>query len=127
MKLRTLTVAASLGLAFIVIPSSTSARSLWSHDSNLKSCNIDIATPMQLPNRKMLPAGNYKVQFPLNETSPEVVFYLNGKVVARDAAKVVSEPKKNDRTEVSSTKHGDAEVINSISPIGVDKQLVFNQ
>jgi len=101
--------------------------SLWSHKSNTKTVGIDIASPMELPNGKFLQPGSYKLEVPVNDSSPEVIFYRNGKEVARDAAKVVSQPRKNPDTQLSSTQHGNSQVIDSISPAGWQSQLVLSR
>ena len=54
-----------------------------------------------------LPAGTYRMEVPENSQTPAVTFLQDGKVMATVKAKVVTEQKKNEDTEVDSVARGE--------------------
>jgi len=76
-------------------------------------------------NGTTLPAGTYRMEVPENPTTPAVAFVQDGKVVATVEAKVVTEQKKNNATEVDSVTQGDAQVVRAIRPGGWTEEIDF--
>jgi hypothetical protein len=65
------------------------------------------------------------MEVPGDSQTPTVTFSRDGKVMATVEAKVVTEPKKNEGTEVDSVTEGDAQVVLAIRPGGWDEALIF--
>ena len=67
------------------------AASWFSHNSSVKTTNVDIIYQAKLANGKTLKMGSYKLEIPLNSKSPDLKFYQHGKLVASVPAQVKSE------------------------------------
>ncbi len=65
------------------------------------------------------------MEVPDNSQAPKVKFSKNGKVVATESAKVVTEQKKNDNTAIESVAGGNAQLVTAIRPAGWEESLVF--
>jgi hypothetical protein len=65
------------------------------------------------------------MEVPENSQTPSVTFSQDGKVMATVEAKVVTEQKKNEDTEIDGVTQGDAKVLTAIRPAGWNEKLVF--
>jgi hypothetical protein len=121
-------VVVSLAAAIFAIPlfAAFSAASWFSHNSSVKSTNVDILYKTNLGNGTTLNAGTYKLEIPLTSKSPELKFYQNGKLVASVRAQVKSEATQPSATEVEYTRKGGAEQITEILPSGLAKGFVIS-
>jgi tetraacyldisaccharide-1-P 4'-kinase len=96
------------------------------------------AQQAKFKNGEVLPAGEYRMEVSKNSQTPEVKFYkiytgtyesqieVGDKAVASVKATVVTEPTKNQKTEVLSESHGNIQVVKSILPAGWNERLVFS-
>jgi hypothetical protein len=123
-----LSVKSVLGLviALALTTSLSFGYSFWSHKSNVKSTRISLGSTMKLANGTILRPGSYRMEVPENTKSPRVVFYQNGKVVAKSKVKLVSEATKNPDTEIDSVKSGKYQLVTKIHPAGWQEVLVFS-
>jgi hypothetical protein len=96
-----------------------------SHKSQERKVDVTFSTTTKFNNGTSLPAGTYQMEVPENSPTPAVTFAQDGKVVATVEAKVVSEPKKNDNTEVDTVNQGDAHVVRAIRPGGWTEEIDF--
>jgi len=96
-----------------------------SHKSQERKTDVTFSTTTKFNNGTTLPAGTYRMEVPDNSPTPAVTFAQDGKVVATVEAKVVTEQKKNDATEVDSINQGDTQVVRAIRPGGWTEELVF--
>ncbi len=101
------------------------AASWFSHNSSVKTTNVDIIYQAKLANGKTLKMGSYKLEIPLNSKSPDLKFYQHGKLVASVPAQVKSEAQKPPATEIDYTRKGAAEYLTSIRPGGLKKSFVI--
>ena len=115
-----------LAVAVLMTASLSFARFWGGHESSVKSTRITIASNMTLANGKVLKAGTYLVEVPIDAKAPEVKFDRAGKTVAEAQAKVVTENQKNPYTEVESSKQGNDNVMTAIAPGGWSEKLVFD-
>lgn len=90
-----------------------------------RGTDVTFANTTKLNNGNTLPAGTYRMEVSENSQTPAVTFSQDGKVVATSGAKVVTEQKKNQHTEIDSVTQGDAQVLTAIHPAGWDEELVF--
>ena len=95
------------------------------HKSKERGVDVTFSTTAKFNNGNTLPPGTYRMEVADNSQTPAVTFLQQGKVVATTQAKVVTEQKKNDGTEVDSVTQGDTEVVTSIRPAGWDEELTF--
>ncbi len=118
-----------IGVAAAVMITATWSYAGWwgSHKSGDRSTSVTLSSAEKLGNGAVLPAGTYRMEVPENRTTPEVMFYKEGKLVAQAKAKVVSKPEKNPYTEVDSTKEGSQDVITQIHPGGWTEDLLFSR
>ncbi len=96
------------------------------------------AQQAKFKNGEVLPAGEYRMEVSKDSQTPEVKFYkiytgtyesqieVGDKAVASVKATVVTEPTKNQKTEVLSESHGNIQVVKSILPAGWNERLVFS-
>jgi hypothetical protein len=101
------------------------AASWFSHNSSVKTTNVDIIYQAKLANGKTLDAGNYRIEIPLNSKSPELKFYRHGKLVASVPARVKNEAQKPPATEIDYTRKGAAEYLSSVSPRGLRESFII--
>ena len=99
--------------------------SWFSHNSSVKTTNVDLIYQTQFANGKMLKAGKYKLEIPLNSKSPALKFYQYGKLVASVPARVKSEARKPAATEVIYTRKGATEYLTSVRPGGLRESFVI--
>jgi hypothetical protein len=121
-----LSVAAAV-FAIPVFAAMSNARSWFSHNSSVKSTNVDILYNSKLANGSTLQAGNYKLEIPLHSKSPELKFYRQGNLVASVPAQIKMESKEPLATEVNYTRKGNAEYLTEIRPGGMRKAYVISQ
>jgi hypothetical protein len=114
--------------AIIAVPmfAVMSAASWFSHNSSIKSTNVQILYNTKLANGKMLEAGTYTLKIPLNTQSPELKFYRRGKLVASVPAQVKMETRKPSATELEYTRKGKTEYLTEIHPGGVRKAYILS-
>jgi len=92
-----------------------------------RATNVTFANTMKFQSGETLPAGTYRMEVPENSTTPDVSFSKDGKVMATARAKVVSQEKKNNNTEVDSVAQGKVQAVKVIRPQGWEEKLVFGQ
>jgi hypothetical protein len=102
------------------------AMSWFSHNSTEKTVRVHILYPAQIAKGVQLKAGTYRMQVPLNTQTAAIAFYQNGEVVARAHARLVSETKKNDMTEIYFNNKGNQHVITEIRPSGMREKVIFS-
>jgi hypothetical protein len=125
MKLLSKRVFAVLGAA--ILATACLGFGSWGfHKSSDRGANVTFASMAKFNDGDVLPAGTYRMQVPDNSQTPKVEFYKNGKLMASANAKVISETKKNDHTEVDSVTRGNAQLVKSILPHGWNEKLVFS-
>ena len=96
-----------------------------SHKPSERATDVTFVSTAKFNNGATLPAGTYRMEVPENSQTPSVTFLHNGKVMATTEAKVVTQPKKNEATEVDTVSQGDAQAVTAIRPAGWDEELVF--
>ncbi len=111
-------VALTAGLAF--------GASWFSHNSSVKSTNVDIVYNTTLPKGVVLQSGSYRMEIPLNTQTPDVKFFQNGKLVATVPAKVKPEGQKSSATEIDYDKRGSAHFMTRAQIQGLNEALVFS-
>ncbi len=118
-----------IGLAAAVMLAATWSYAGWwgSHKSADRSTRVTLASSEKLAGGPMLPAGTYRMEVPENVTNPHVMFYKDGKLVAKALAKVVTKTQKNPYTEVDSSKEGSEDVITEIRPSGWTEVVMFSK
>ncbi len=112
-------------LAAAILGTTCLAFGAWGHKSSDRTADITFSSTTKFTNGETLPAGTYDMRVPKDTTSPKVTFSQDGKVVATVNAQVVTQPKKNDTTEVDSTTDGNAQKVTAIRPNGWEEELVF--
>ena len=86
---------------------------------------VDIANVSRVGTQTLKP-GLYSIELNRDSASPEVLFYREGKLVARTPATVVEDPEKTDKTEViTGSSNKDLDVINEIRPAGWKEKIQF--
>lgn len=96
-----------------------------SHTSKERATSVTFSNTAKFNNGTTLPAGTYRMEVSENSQTPAVTFLKDGKVMATTEAKVVTEQKKNDETEIDSVTQGDTNVVTAIRPAGWDEELTF--
>lgn len=96
-----------------------------SHKSSDRGTDVTFANAMKFKSGDTLPAGTYRMEVPENSPTPKVSFTQNGEVKATVEAKVVTQQKKNEGTEVDSVTEGNVQEVTAIRPIGWEEELVF--
>ena len=118
----------SLGvLGAVVIAACTGFGSWGFHKSSDRDITVTFANSMRFKSGDTLSAGTYRMQVPENSQTPNVTFSKDGKVIATEAAKLVTEQTKNDDTEVDSITQGNVQLVTSIHPAGWTQALVFSR
>ena len=95
-------------------------------NNHFKSGQIHVIYQSQVANGTALEPGNYKVELDNQTSSPKVLFYQQGKLVAQAPAKLVDQTKKNEETEVFYSKAGSEHVITQIDLQGWTQNVIFN-
>jgi len=96
-----------------------------SHKSQGRKADVTFSSIIKFNNGTTLPAGTYRMEVSENSPTPAVTFAQDGKVVATIEAKVVSEQKKNDVTEIDTVNQGDVQLVKSIRPGGWTEEIDF--
>jgi hypothetical protein len=118
----------SLVAAAVLMPlcAVTSNASWFSHNSSVKSTQVNILQNTKLANGKTLEAGNYRIDIPLNSKSPELKFYRDGKLMASVPAIVKQETRRPSETEVDFSRKGGAEYLTEVRPRGLTQGYVIS-
>lgn len=114
----------ALAAALVMTASLGLARS-WFSKSSTKSYNVTLASDVKLSNGAELKAGDYTIKIPDNTRSPEVTFYDGRKLVAKEQAKVQTQPQKNEYTAVEINTKGNTNVVTAVDPGGLPEKIVF--
>ncbi len=114
-------------LAVPLLTGLTFGLSLFSHNSNVKSTQVDIVYKSKLTNGVSLQPGQYKLEIPLNTKTPILKFYQDGKLVASVPAKVKLESEKAPATEVEYKDQGGSHYVTSVQPVGLTEELVISR
>ena len=101
--------------------------SWFSHNSSIKSTNVDIVYNVKLESGKVLQQGSYRLEIPLNTKTPNLKFFQNGKLVATAPARVKSETHKADSTEIHYRHEGKTQYITEVVPGGMKEALVLTK
>jgi len=112
--------------AALVMTASLSLAGSWFGKSSTKSLNVTLDSDVKLSNGAELKAGNYTIRIPEHTQSPEVEFYDGGRLVAKEQAKVVTQPQKNEYTALELTTKGNTNVVTAVDPGGWAEKLVFS-
>ena len=115
----------ALAAALVMTASFSLARS-WFSKSSTKSYRVALDNNAKLSNGAELKAGSYTVKIPDNTQSPEVEFYDGVKLVAKEQAKVVTQPQKNAYTALELSNKGNTSVVTAIDPGGLSERIVFS-
>lgn len=126
MNVKSIRVVLTLAAALVMTASLSFAGS-WFSRSSTKSFDVTLAGATKLNNGRVLAAGNYTMKVPEQTRSPEVQFYKDGKLVAKAQAKVKTQPRKNEYTEILTAMQGKSNVITAIEPGGWAERLVFGK
>jgi len=100
MKRHVLTSLVVAAVALLLAAPIASAKLFDFSHSNHKSANVNFLYAAKLGNGPEIQPGNYKMTLMDDSSSPKVGFYKDGKLVAETSAKLVSEPKKSQETEI---------------------------
>jgi hypothetical protein len=79
----------------------------------------------RIANGTELQPGTYKVELTPNASSPELIFYQEGKLVAKAPVTLVNEGKKIDQTEIQYNTAADQHVITEIDVHGWRQEIKF--
>ena len=102
------------------------AATAWAGTSNHhESGNVDLIYASRIVNGPMLKAGTYRVELVSKASSPEVMFYQDGKLMGKAQPKLVNEAKKIDQTEIQYNTAGNKHVITEIDVHGWRQELKF--
>lgn len=118
-------LASIVSLAFLA--SIASAKFPGFGHSSEKAASVDITQTAQVPNGPSLQPGTYKVALLSDSATPQVGFYLNGKLVGQAAAQVVDQSKKSPDTEVHFNNAGGNSTVTEIDVSGWTKKIEFGQ
>src|SRR5690242_18701678 len=80
----------------------------------VKCKTVDVVYQSKLGNGPELQPGQYKVEVNEASTTPEVMFYQDGKLVAKAPVKLVDMGKKADATEIDYNQASHQQVITSM-------------
>jgi hypothetical protein len=94
--------------------------------SRPKSGQIDVIYPSKIAAGPELQPGTYTVELGEHASSPEIMFYQNGKLVGQAPAQLVDNGKKTSETEVDYDTAGNERVITEIRLRGWTQKVVFN-
>jgi hypothetical protein len=94
--------------------------------SQTESGNVNLIHTSRIGNGPELKAGTYKVELAKNASSPEVMFYQNGKLTGKARPHLVSEAKKIDQTEIQYNTAGNQHVVTEIDVRGWRQELKFS-
>jgi hypothetical protein len=116
----------TLGAA-LVLAASLSFAGSWFGKSSTKSFAVTLDSAAKLNDGTMLKAGDYTIKIPEHTQSPEVEFYTDGKLVAKEQAKVQTQPQANEYTAIELTTKRNTNVVTAIDPGGWRAKLVFGK
>jgi hypothetical protein len=87
---------------------------------------VDISHMSRVGSVTTLAPGSYTMELKADQSTPKVIFYRNGKLVAETTANIVQEAKKSANTEITyDMRDKERPVITSILPQGWKQRLVF--
>jgi len=115
----------SLAAVLVMAASLGFARS-WFGKSSTKTYSVSLDIAAKLSNGTELQAGNYTVKIPENTQTPDVEFYSGGKLVAKAAAKVVTQSLKNGNTALEISTQGTTPIVTAVDPAGMAEKVVFS-
>ena len=105
------------------------AATVWARSSktgdHTESGQVNIIYTSRIVNGPELKPGNYKVELSPSESSPEVMFYQGGKLVAKAPVTLVNQSKKIDQTEIQYNTAANQHVITEIDVHGWRQTLKF--
>src|SRR5215469_13317329 len=91
---------------------------LWARSSKANNHNesgqVTLIYASQIANGTELQPGSYKVELSPNASSPQLMFYQQGKLVAQAPVKLVAETKKIGQTEILYNTAANQHVITEI-------------
>jgi len=94
--------------------------------SATKSYSVTLDQDAKLSNGAGLKAGDYTVKIQEHTNSPEVEFYSQGNLVAKEQATVQTRAQKNQYTALELNSKGNTNVLTAIDPNGMRERLVFS-
>ena len=103
------------------------------HKSSERGVNVTLTATTKFQNGETLPAGTYRMQVEENSQAPKVTFYKEdpstqdwgGHAMASINVKAITEPEKNQQTEVDSVTHGNTQTLKTVRPRGWNEELIF--
>jgi hypothetical protein len=126
MNVKAVRLVMTLAAVLVMATSLSFGRTWHSEKSSAKSVTVTLDSDAKLNDGTVLKAGEYTVKIPENTQTPEVEFYMNGRVVAKAQAKLETRPQKNDLTAIETTHDGNTGVLIAIDPSGLPERLVFS-
>lgn len=96
-----------------------------SHKVKDRTVSVTFSNTAKFNDGNTLSAGTYRMEVSENSQTPAVTFSQDGKIMATTQAKVVTEQKKNDETEIDSVTQGGTNVVTAIRPAGWEEELTF--
>ncbi len=117
-------------LAFIAVTATfLTVTTVWARSSrttnHTESGQVSILYTSRIENGSELKPGNYKVELSPNASSPEVMFYQDGKLVAKAPVTLVNQSKKIDQTEIQYNTAANQHVITEIDVHGWRQEMKF--
>ncbi len=105
------------------------AATVWARSSKTgdrtESGQVVVIYRSRVANGPELKPGTYKVKLTPNASSPEVMFYQNGKLVAKAPVTLVNQSKKIDQTEIQYNTAANQHVITQIDVHGWRQKMNF--
>jgi len=111
--------------AALVVTASLSFAGSWFGKSSTKSFSVTLDSAAKLTNGAELKAGDYTIKIPEDTQSPEVEFFADGKLIAKEQARVVTQAQKNEDTAIEVSTEGNTNVITAVDPGGWPERVVF--
>lgn len=108
-----------------LLPASAALARFPGTSGHTESGQINLIYTSRIANGPELKAGTYKVELAQNASASEVMFYQDGKLMAKAPAKLVSENKKIGQTEIQYNTAGDQHYITEIDLHGWRQELKF--
>lgn len=102
------------------------AATSWARSAKTtESGSVNLIYSSRIANGPLLKAGVYKVELASSASTPELMFYQNGKLKGQAPAKLISESKKINQTEIQYNTAGTQHVITEIDVRGWRQGLKF--
>jgi len=105
------------------------ATTLWARSSktgnHTQSAQVPIVYASRIADGTELQPGTYKVELTPDASSPELMFYQEGKLVAKAPVTLVNEGKKIDQAEIPYNTAADQHVITEIDVHGWRPEMTF--